>query len=239
MKVTRKIQWLWQPLSMLLLATIDLHRWLRRAISRAFLRVVLVVLVAGMVLMVFSSMLALRSVTLSVRNLIDDSLVGLESAVALRSAVRESHLEVLRLNPEGEQGLSENALQVLETNASEQLSRFLEAASEQQDKVSADLIQDRLAAYLAVFRELVGRAPNRQIISKADVAAKNLTAAIDEVYQSNRSRVRNSVQEAGGAARAALNISTRLWWSFAIAALCCVVIALAYRWLALPENFDG
>ena len=61
---------------------------IRRHMNRAFLRPALAILSLGLLVMVLSSLFALGRITRSVESLVGDSLLGAETAVAMRATVR-------------------------------------------------------------------------------------------------------------------------------------------------------
>jgi hypothetical protein len=225
-------------LSVLLL--LDGHRKMRRLFSRAFLLAVVSILTGGLLVMVVSSLLALRQVTRSVESLIGGSMARLEMSVSMRSSVRETQLDLLRLRVGQGQRLDTTEARRFEKTITDLLHSYRAGIREEADNANADRIASRLGIYMAALQPIAAAStPATEAIRGADDAARELVEAVEAAYQFNREKVHQRAAEAGDAARLALQISNRLWWSFGVFALLIAIIYATYRWLALPEEQDA
>ncbi len=222
------------------LLLLDGHRKMRRIFSRTFLLAVVSILTGGLLVMVISSLLALRQVTRSVESLIGGSMARLELAVAMRAMVRETQLDLLRLRVGHGEKLDATEAARFESAMLDMIENYRTGIRDSVDSANADKISRSLRAYMAALTPLAqaGR-PAAEAISGADDSARELVETVESAYQSNREKVRQRAGEAREAARLALRISNRLWWSFGVFALLIAVIYAAYRWLALPEEQDA
>jgi hypothetical protein len=227
-------------LSMLVLSMLDAHRKIRRMISRTLLRAVLGALALGLLAMVFSSLFALRQVTRSVKSLVGDSMIGVESAVSMRSAVRETQLQLLRMQTRPDRRLPASEVDAFRKKMTELLASYRAGIYEAEDEANVRRIEQRLFDYLRTLQPIVAQPqPQASESEVADQAARELVDAVETAYQFNRIRIHASADEAGNAAERALAVSNRLWWSFGLFALLTLVIYFSYRWLALPEEGNG
>lgn len=226
--------------SLLLLLALDVHQRARRVISRTFLRAAAGLLSVGLLVMTFTSLYALRQVTRSVQSIIGDSMVGMEASVAMRAIVRETQLDLLRLRIASDRRLPVSKVAAFEGRIYTQLRSYRRGVFDVEDEKNARRIEEHLGLYLATLQPIIDDPqPDVVAFTGADEAARELVDAVETAYQFNRHRINVSAAEASDAARRALAISNRLWWSFAGFATIIVLIYLAYRWLALPEGNDG
>ena len=226
--------------SLLVLLMLDAYQRLRKVVSRAFLRSVVVLLSLGLLAMVITSLFALRQVTRSVESLVGDAMVGLESSVAMRAAVRETQLDLLRLQLTSERRLTGPGMAEFQANMTKLLQDYRAGIFEGEDAANARRIESNLGNYLAALEPVIDNPrPEPDAIRFADAAARELVDAVETAYQFNRLRVRLSADQAGSSAKHALNISKRLWWSFGIFTIFVALSYLAYRWLALPEENES
>jgi hypothetical protein len=221
----------------MLMLALDAHQALRRLLSRTMLRVTAIMLAVGLLLMVFSSLFALRQITHSVESLMVDSMVGLESAVAMRSAVRESQLQVLRGQANNNHRLLKAEVETFAQEFEELLGEYRAGLFDGQDERNVSIIERKFTDYQQALLPLVDIAsPSSEAFGEADQAARSLIDAVEQAYQFNRAKVRTLAQDASDTAGRALQTSNRLWGSLGAFAMCFLLIYLAYRWLALPET---
>lgn len=226
--------------ALVILVLLDGHRKLRRLFNRTFLLVVASILTAGLLVMVISSLLALRQVTRSVESLIGGSMARLEAAVAMRALVRETQLDLLRLRVGQGEKLDEAEAARFEAAVREILGSYRTDIRDEEEVANANRIAQRLGVYMAALTPLVTAGkPAADAIGGADDAARELVEAVESAYQFNREKVRQRAGEAKAAAHLALKISNRLWWSFGVFSLLIALTYAAYRWLALPEEQDA
>lgn len=225
---------------MLALLMLDVHRSMRRMISRSFLRLLLGVLSLGLLAMVISSFYALQQVSRSMESLVGDSMIGVEAAVSMRAAVRETQIELLRIQITRGGHLPAADIAVLGNKMSELLRNYRVGVFVPEDEANAVRIEQRLALYIKSLQPISQEAqPVAADARAADQAAKELVDAIESAYQFNRIRIHTSADEVSNAVERALTISNRLLWSFALFAVLALLIYLAYRWAALPEEGNG
>jgi len=240
MNAKRGYSWLGHLVALLVLLSLDTYKRLRRIISKTFLRMIVGALGSGLLVMVLSSLLALRQITHSVESLVGDSLVGMESSVAMRSAVRETQLDLLRLQLNPDRRLRKAEVDDFNRRLRHLLARYRTGIFETEDEANAQRIERRLAGYLDSLQPIIdAKHPESVAVKVADNAARELVEAVEQAYLYNRQRIHLSADEAGSAARRALQISNRLWWSFALFVFFMLLIYLASRWLALPESQDA
>jgi hypothetical protein len=236
---SNRFPWLGHLAATSMLALIDLHQGLRRRVSRNFLRVGVGILSSILLAIVFSSLLALIQITRSVQSLIGDSMVGLEAAVDMRAAVRETQLELLRLRMASDRKLEPAEIEAFRGNMGTLLASYHNGVLEEADQANARAIETALALYFSALGPLVGVSqPDTAHIQNADEAARRLISAVETAYQFNRARIHDSADEVGNSARQALRIANRLGWSFGIFIAGVLLIYFAYRALALPEESD-
>jgi hypothetical protein len=223
-----------------MLTLLDLHQRLRNRISRNFLRGTVGVLSSLLVVITFSSLLALIQITHSVQSLIGDSMVGLETSVAMRAAVRETQLDLLRLRLSSVRKLPSAEIEAFHKKMDGFLVSYRTGVFEEADEMNAKAIENGLQDYLTTLVPLSDNPkPDIDFILAADQSAKDLVDVVEHAYQFNRARIHASADEAGGSAKQALRIANRLGWSFGIFIVAIVLVYLAYRWLALPEENDA
>lgn len=226
--------------ALVILSALDLHHILRRAVSRAFLRIAVIALSLSLLVMVLSGVIALRKVTHSVQSLIADSMVGLESSISMRAVVREAQLDLLRVQMTSDRNLPLAGVEAFQRKMALLLQEYRKGAFEAEDEDYARLVEQRLEDYVEALQTLIRtRRLDTEMIRHADRMARQLIDAVEQAYQFNRMKLRASAQEADDAARVALKISNRMWWSLAAFAAGILLIYLAYRWLALPEDSDA
>ncbi len=218
------------------LVTLDAHQKVRRASSRTFLRVMTGVLAVGLVSIILSSLFALRQIATSVDSLIGDSMTGLESSVTMRSAVRETQLDLLRLRFASGKGLSSTEVKEFEKKITTLLRDYQENIYDSRDQINVRRIERRLTEYTAALAHVTEQTGgDAMAIKAADEAARSLIEAVELAYQFNLERVHQSANDARIAARQALHIFNRLLWSFVLFTVFVLLIYVAYRLLALPD----
>lgn len=223
--------------STVLLLTLDFNRWFRRRLDRAFLRTLTVLLGLLLAAIVLLSLTALMRITGSVNSLIVDTMVGVESSVSMRSAMRETRLDVLHLRLESNLRISEKEVTTLQRTFGDLLQKYRAGAFEPEDRRTAEAIEREVNAYVAALQPLVENAhPADAQIEAADMEGDKVLDLVEVAYEYNRARLHVSANEANTAARQALLLSKRLWWGFAVITGTMVLIYFAYRWLALPEE---
>lgn len=232
-----RISWVRHGAALLVLWLLDLHGRLRRLVSQTFWRTTVVLFALLFLAMVASSLLALWQITRSVQSLIGDAMVGLESSVAMRSAVRETQLDLLRLKLESERRLSSGEVEALRLDLARLLQTYRTEVFEPEDEANAQFIERKLEGYLATLRPLVDNPrPETETIKVADTAARELVEAVERAYQFNRARIHQSAEEARTSAERAIHVSKLLWLSLALFVSAVALVYLVYRWLTLPEE---
>jgi hypothetical protein len=219
------------------LGLLDLHKALRRQLSRDFLRVVGLVLATILAIVVLFSLGALVQITRSIQSLITDSMVGLEASVDMRATVRSSQIDLLSIPTTTGKKMSADDVKGFLNNMNRLMVDYRTGIFDEVDRANADAIQGALDLYMLSLVPLLDKVnPGVAEIRSADQAARNLIEAVEDAYQFNRDRVHASADEAGGAARKALLIANRLGWSFGVFLVGIGCLYFAYRWLAMPED---
>jgi hypothetical protein len=234
-----RFYWLRHCLSLLVLLAVDMHRRSRRLVTLSALRVLAGLLGLLLFTMVISSLYALRQVTRSVESLIGDSMVGLESSVAMRAAVRETQLDLLRLQLMRDRRLQAAEVDALKVKVRGLLRDYRSGVFEPEDEINAERIEARLDNYLQALQSFVDvHQPLSENIAVADEAARRLVEAVETAYQFNRRRIHASADEAASVAQQALGVSNRLGWSLAAFIAFGIIAYGAFRWLAPPTDID-
>jgi hypothetical protein len=232
-----RIYWLRHLGSIALLVSLDINHRLRQRLNRGFLRVTIGLLGILLAAIALSSLTALLNITNSVRALIGDALVGVEASVSMRSAMRETRLDLLHLRLDSNLQISAAEVDRLQVNFTDLLSKYRTGAFEKEDMQTAAAIEQALRAYLTRLRPLVANLqPSIREIETADTAGAQVLELVEQAYEYNRARLHDSAQAASISAQNALSLSTRLWWGFAVVMSSILLLYLAYRWLALPDQ---
>lgn len=232
-----RIHWFRHLGSIALLVSLDINHRLRRRLNRGFLRVTIGLLGILLAAIALSSLTALLDITNNVRALIGDALVGVEASVSMRSAMRETRLDLLHLRLDSNLQISAAEVDRLQVNFTDLLSKYRTGAFEQEDMQTAAAIEQALGAYLVRLRPLVDNPqPSIREIETADTAGAQVLELVERAYEYNRARLHDSAQAASVSAQNALRLSTRLWWGFAVVMSSILLLYLAYRWLALPDE---
>lgn len=222
---------------MVSLAGLDLSQGIKRRLNRAFLQVTMALLSVVLVAMVLSSLSALLQITKNVQSLIGDAMVGVETAMSMRSAIRETRLDLLHLRLENGLRISAREVQILRQNFTRLLADYREGALEDQDKANALQIAVSLDFYATALEPLVDNSqPETKAIEAADEAADVLVDKIERAYEYNRSGLHENARAANVAAKKALQVSIWLCSAFAVIMTAMALIFLIYRWLEPPEE---
>ena len=226
-------------LAMILLTGLNFNRKLRSRLKRAFLRVSMGMLGVVLAIIVLSSLTALLRITSSVKSLISDALVGVEATVSMRSAMRETRIDLLHLRLDSDLRISAHEVTELQQAFSRLLKKYRSGAFENEDLQNADAIEAALRTYIDTLQPLIGNSQPTTIgIETADAAGGRILDLIEQAYEYNRTRLHKSAQEATVAAENALQLSKRLWWGFVVVMVTVLLFYSAYRWLTLPDEND-
>lgn len=234
------MHWLRHVVAMILLVALDFNQRLRRRLNRAFLRVTMVLLCVMLAAIALSSLTALLRIIDSVKSLVGDAMVGVEASVSMRSAMRETRLDLLHLRLENNLRISAKEVETLQQTSSQLLAEYRTGALEDEDRQNASMIEETFKTYLATLRPLIDEPqPSTEAIERADAAGSRVLDMVERAYEYNRDRLHENAEEATVSAKNALRLSNILWWSFAALMVAILLLYFAYRWLAPPEESDG
>lgn len=220
-----------------ILSLLDLHRALRRVAGSVLMRTVAAVLGVMLLGLVLTSLVALRRVAQSTQTLTSDAMIGAESAVAMRSVVREAQLQLLRARVKPGGRFEASAADRLEADVGALLAAYRRGVKDAGDASNAVDIEGLLEEFLGVLGPVTdGSEVSAAEFAAADAAARRLVDAVEAAYQVNRERMRLSATRAQDSAERALRVARWMWGVVAVFIVGCVLAYAAARWLTVPED---
>lgn len=225
--------------AILILLGLDIHQKLRRTGSRTFLRATTGALSLSLLLMVIIGLVALRQVSRSVESLVEDSMIGVESSIAMRAVVRKTQVGLLRMQSEKDRRLTLEEMHALKTSMAELLRDYRKGVYSETDELNALKIEAKLSDYMQALQPIIEN-PNPEYTDmlSSEQAVRSLFDAIETAYQFNRQRIHSSAADARNSAKQALRIAYFLTWGFIAFIGTIILVYFAYRWLALPEELE-